>query len=169
MPHGNILNELALGVLLEADVATKDLDKGILGLELDTHHINSLEVAKSVVIEQNVAGVIDEADYEKWPEKGGSFLLLQPSKDQVRVIDKTIRVPEGPFVVSVNTPEELSGKVRDYLLIELNKLPLALVPMGYTGFAEPIDPAEYKTYFGMYRKLHPPKAQEVNNDGQPSE
>jgi len=155
MPYGNILNELALGTLHEANVASTELDKGILGLELDTHHISSLEVAKSVVLEQNVAGVIDEADYESWPEAGGSFVLLRPSKDQVRVIAKTISVPEGPFVVSINAPEELTQKVRDYLLKDLNKQPLALAPMGYTGFAEPIDPSEYNAYFKMYKKLHP--------------
>jgi len=172
MPHGSILNELALGALLESNVAKVDLDKGILGLELDTHHISSLEVAKSVVIENNVAGVIDEADYEKWPEKGGSLILLLPSKDQVRVIGKTIRVPEGPFVVSTNTPNEMTEKVKQCLFPESknagNLLKLALSPMGYTGFAEPIEPAEYELYFSIHKKLQPPEPQEPNPDSQPS-
>ncbi|MHC4445569.1 MAG: phosphate/phosphite/phosphonate ABC transporter substrate-binding protein [Planctomycetota bacterium] len=167
MPAGNILNELALGALLEAEVAPADLDKGILGLQLDTHHINSLEVAKSVVVEQNVAGVIDEFDYQKWPETGGSFLLLKPSKDQVRVLSKTIRVPEGPFVVSLKTPAELTEQVRNYLFPDSKtrkwELQMALTPMAYNSFAEPVNPAEYEAYFEMYGKFHPPKPEEVNS------
>ncbi|UCD27907.1 MAG: PhnD/SsuA/transferrin family substrate-binding protein [Planctomycetota bacterium] len=168
MPSGDILNELALGALLDSGIPKEEIDKGILGLELDTHHISSLEVAKSVVLE-NVAGVIDEADYNKWPEKGGSFVLLSPSKDQVRVIAKTIRVPEGPFVVSINTPKELTDKVRNYLLKDVNKEKLILAPMGYTGFAEPIDPEEYKPYFELHRKLYPPKPLELQTHTAPAQ
>jgi len=157
MPRNNIINKLAIGALMDAGVASADLDKGILGLELDTHHINSLEVAKSVAFENDAAGVIDEADYRKWPEKGGNLLLLSPSKDQVRVIAKTIRVPEGPFVASIHTQQETIEKVRDYLLNVLNKKEnnIILEPMQYSGFAEPIEPEEYDAYFELHRKLYP--------------
>jgi len=155
MPAGDVLNEAALGALLEAGISRKDIDKGILGLELDTSHISSLEVAKSVVLEENVAGVIDEADYESWPERGGSLVLLRPSKEQVRIIGRTVRIPEGPFLVSHETPEELRAKVRDYLLHEVRDKKIILGVLGVSGFAEPIDPGEYEPYFEVYRKLHP--------------
>jgi len=158
LPEENaILNEVALGALLESGIKKEDFDNGVLGLRLDTTHINSLEVAKSVVMEQAAAGVIDEADYDKWPEKGGSLLLLTPSKDQVRIIGKTVRVPEGPFVVSNETTPELTEKVRHYLLNVVGKKKLILGPMGHTGFAEPVDIKEYEPFFKLWRKLHPPE------------
>ena len=159
MPHGDVLNEAALGALVECGIAIKDIDKGILGLELDTSHISSLEVAKSVVLE-NAAGVIDEADYNKWPDKGGSLVLLVPSKDQVRVIARTVRVPEGPFVVSKETPEELREQLRHYLLEEVNSKKLVLAALGISSFGPPVSSDEYKPYFELRGRLKgkPPAA-----------
>jgi ABC-type phosphate/phosphonate transport system substrate-binding protein len=154
MPAGDVLNEAAMGALLEAGVQPKEVDKGLLGLELDTSHINSMEVAKSVVLE-DAAGVIDEMDYNRWPEKGGSLVLLSPSKEQVRIIGKTVRVPEGPFVASLQAPAELRDKVRRYLLEDLKKKTFVLGVLGVSGFAPAIDPSEYEPYFAVHRKLHP--------------
>lgn len=155
MPRGNLLNEAAVGALMDAGLSKADLDKGLLGLELDTYHISSLEVAKAVVLEGRAAGVIDEADYLAWRDTGGSLLLLSPSKDQVRVIGETVRIPEGPFVVSVNTDPALKAKVQDYLLQTLPKRKLVLAALGCTGFAPPIDPKEYEPYCRIHYRLHP--------------
>lgn len=133
-------------------IARTEIDQRLLGLKLDTSHINSLEVAKSVVLE-NAAGVIDEADYLSWPETGGGLVLLNPSRQQVRVIGRTIRIPQGPFVASLETPAELRTKVRKYLLEEVSRQPIILSILGIKGFAGPIDPAEYEPYFEMRRKL----------------
>lgn len=154
MPKGDVLNEAALGALVAAGVDSKSIDRGILGLELDTTHISSLEVAKSVVLEENAAGVIDEADYNSWPDHGGSLVLLSPSKEQVRVIGKTIRVPEGPVLVSTETPPELVEKMREYLLEVVGNRKLVIGTLGYNGFAPPIDPKEYEPYFEVRRKLN---------------
>lgn len=157
MPAGDILNEAALGALLEAGVDRQSIDHGILGLELDTRHINSLEVAKSAVLEGEAAGVIDEADYNAWPERGGSLLLLSPSKDQVRVIGETVRVPEGPVLMSTSIPEALQNELREYFMKKAAANPLAMAALGYKGFAAPIDPGEYEPYFRIHRKLFPEK------------
>lgn len=174
MPHGDLLNDAALGALMEAGIGDKEVDKGIPIPILDTHHISSLEVAKSVVLEEggNAAGVIDEADYNKWPEKGGSFLLLSPSKDQVRVIGKTVRIPEGPFVVSVNTTPELKEKAIDFLFnVAPKKHKLALLALNSKGFAKPVEAKAYEPFGQIYLKLHPPKApsdEEADSETQPS-
>ncbi len=154
LPAGDALNEAAAGALLEAGIARHEIDAGILGLGLDTSHINSLEVAKSVVLE-NAVGVIDEVDYLSWPERGGSLMLLAPSKEQVRVIGRTVRVPEGPFLASLQTPPELRETMKRYLLEELNNKAVVLGVPGVSGFAEPIDRSEYEPYFALLRKLHP--------------
>jgi len=155
---GNPLNDAALGVLLEAGVCEQDIDHGILGLSIDTYHINSFEAAKSVVYEKDSAGVVDESDYLSWPEKGGNFLLLSPSRDKLRVIAKTVRIPEGPFIASVKTEQKLMDRVRTFLLeVAPSKYKVALAAMGWHGFEEPIDPASYQPFAAIYRKLHPPR------------
>jgi ABC-type phosphate/phosphonate transport system substrate-binding protein len=166
MPHGDLLNDAALGALLEAGIEGADLDKGIPLPILDTHHISSLEVAKSVVFEEsnNAAGVIDEADYNKWPDKGGSFLLLSPSKDQVRILGKTVRIPGGPFVVSVNTSPELKEKAIDFLFnVAPKDHKLALLALNCKGFAKPMAAKAYEPFGKIHRKLHPPKAEPPNS------
>jgi len=156
MPRGDLLNDAAVGSLVEAGISVNDVDKSLFGLGLDTYHISSLEVAKSVVLEGKAAGVIDEADYQKWPEKGGSFVLLSPSKDQVRVIAKTLRIPESPFVASNQIEPELRAQVKDFLFkVAPDKYKLALAAMDVKGFAPPIDPKEYQPFADLYSKIHP--------------
>jgi ABC-type phosphate/phosphonate transport system substrate-binding protein len=161
LPEGSVLNDAALGALLEAGVAQAELDKGILGLTLDTRHISSAEVVKSVVLEGNVAGVIDEADYDKWPKTGGLLLLPVPlpSQDHVRIIARTVNVPEGPFLVSTQADPEMVAKVRDYLLNKVSQQKLVVAPLDYRGFAGPIDRKEYEPFFAIHRKLYPPQTQ----------
>jgi ABC-type phosphate/phosphonate transport system substrate-binding protein len=169
MPSGDVLNEAALGALLDAGVEPDNIDKGILGLELDTSHISSLEVAKSVVLEDNAAGVIDEADYQAWPETGGSLVLLSPSKAQVRVIGKTVRVPEGPFVASLAAPSDLRSKLRNYLLDDINNKKLVLGVLGVNGFTKPVAAEEYKDYAEVHRKLQARKNPQAPAETQESE
>jgi len=167
MPHGDLLNEAALGSLMEAGIGKAEVDKGIPIPILDTNHISSLEVAKSVVLEEGgqAAGVIDEADYNKWPDKGGSFLLLSPSKDQVRVIGKTCRIPGGPFVVSVNTTPEMKEKAIDFLFnIAPKDHKLALLALNCKGFDKPIDPKAYEPFGQIHMKLNPPKIEEPSSE-----
>ena len=106
MPSSDMLNQAALGMLHDAGIAEAAIDHGVLGLELDTHHISSAEVVKSVVIEGDGAGVIDEADYDAWAETGGIVLspLPIPSKDQIRVIARTVPVPYDGIFVSIRLP-----------------------------------------------------------------
>lgn len=157
MPDGNPLNDALQGALVEAGIPKDQIDKGILGLGLDTHHISSLEVAKSVVLEEKAVGVIDEADYDKWPKSGGSFVLLAPSQDQVRIIGKTARVPEGYFVVSAKAPPELKSKMEEFLFTAAPKHhKLALASMDITGYTRPSDQQEYESYCRLIRRLHQP-------------
>lgn len=159
MPRGNPLNDAAMGKLMESGLTREDISQGFFGL--DTYHINSLEVAKSVVFENWAAGVINEADYEAWPESGGSFVLLKPSKDQVRVLGKTVDVFEGPIVASMHTPPELVEQMEDFLFDKLSrkgifdKAPLILTILGCQGFDRPVDPEVYTPFSELYRTLYP--------------
>ena len=165
--RGNPINDGARGVLFEAGIGQQDIDHGFFGLGLDTFHINSFEVAKSVVMEANSAGVIDEADYQSWPDEGGNFLLLNPSKDQLRIIAKTVRIPEGPFIVSVKTNPKLVAKIKRFLLeIAPQQETMALAPMGYQGFAEPVEEKAYEPFTRIHQLLYPvqPETQPTNDN-----
>ena len=142
---------------MEAGLSRGNVDPGLLGLGLGTHHISSVEVAKSVVME-DAAGVIDAADYKNWKPTGGSVLLLTPSRDEVRVLGETVRVPEGPVVVSRETPKELADKFSEYLTRVLSERKVVLATLGCKGFAGPIDPKEYEAFCAIHRKLHPEPA-----------
>jgi ABC-type phosphate/phosphonate transport system substrate-binding protein len=155
MPDGNPLNDALVGAMVEAGIPKERIDKGILGLGLDTHHISSLEVAKSVVLEEKAVGVIDEADYNKWPKSGGSLVFLTPSQDQVRVIGKTARAPEGYFVVSAKAPPGLKSKIDEFLFTAAPKYhKLALASMDITGYARPSDEQQYESYSRLIRGLY---------------
>ncbi len=167
LPKDNVLNEAALGALMEAGLTRDELNKGLFGLGLDTSHISSLEVAKSVALEDRSAGVIDEADYNAWPESGGSLLLLLPSRDQVKVIAQTVRVPEGPVMVSIHTTPEMRERVSNYLLNVVSGRKAVLDLLGVKGFAPPIDPGEYAAFSALHLKLHPPE--EPVDTGDPAE
>jgi ABC-type phosphate/phosphonate transport system substrate-binding protein len=153
---GNPLNDAALKTLLDAGVCERDIDRGILGLRIDTYHISAFEAAKSVVYEKDSAGVIDKHAYLSWPEKGGNFLLLSPSRDKLRVLAETVRIPEGPFVASVRTKPKLVDRVRTFLLeVAPDKYKVALAAMGWRGFSAPVDPQAYEAFAAAYQELHP--------------
>jgi len=82
------------------------------------------------------------------------------SQDQVRILARTVHVPEGPFLASANTPPEMIDKVRGYLLNVAPQRKLILDPLGYSGFAEPLDPKEYQPFDAICAKLHPPEVLE---------
>lgn len=157
LPVGDRLNDAAIGAMIEAGVPRSEVTPGLLpGLSMLTYHINSLEVAKSVVVEDKAAGVIDEYDYNQWPQTGGSLLLLRPSKDQVRIIGKTVRIPGEPFMVSVKTDPELRERVRTFLFDEApRKHRLALAALNYKGFAPPVDAREYEPVGKIWHLLKP--------------
>ncbi len=168
MPRGHALNAAARAALLDAGMTAEEIDEGLV-LGLGRHHISSLEVAKSVVLEKDVAGVIDEADYLKWKKTGGSLVLLSPSQDEVRVIGETVTVPEGPVVVSLHTDPEMVAKVKDYFLNVAPRHKFVLASLGCTGFTAEYDPKVYDTYMAVYRRLNPEPPTIEGGEWEPSE
>jgi ABC-type phosphate/phosphonate transport system substrate-binding protein len=89
------------------------------------HHLNSFETAKAVIYERPLgiaAGFVAKDDYDKWPDTGGSLLLLRISKDQLRVLGETEPVPnlpDGPVLASAKADPELVKRVETFLFDEL--------------------------------------------------
>jgi ABC-type phosphate/phosphonate transport system substrate-binding protein len=162
------LKEAALGALMESNVLEEDLS----GLKLATGHLSSAEVVKSIVVESKAAGVISQAEYNKWPASGGFVLspVPLPSRDMVRVLGETVVVPNAAFVASVHADPDLVERVRESLMEDKFRRNIALAPMGYVGFTRPLSESEYLPFIELYRKLRPIDLEEMDQSmTQPAE
>lgn len=152
-PNHPALHWGALAAIEAAGVKESELAHQIVPIPGSLQfHLNSVEAAKAALfkVEADV-GVIDEADYLKWPETGGnvlaSALSISISRDQVKVIGKTDPIPlfpNGAVLASSKTDPALIALVRDYLVQTVPTdqritKPLGLVkyvPAGDTSTAE---------------------------------
>ncbi len=145
--------------LMQAGLSPADIQKELLPPPLAGHHLSSFEVAKAVANEPVAAGAVDEVAYTGWPEKGVPIIKATPiagvlqlvSRDQFRVIGKTITLPEGPIVASKKADPALVAAVKDYLLS--GEMPAAtLKPMDWRSFVA-VDAGEYDHVVTMLRQL----------------
>jgi ABC-type phosphate/phosphonate transport system substrate-binding protein len=136
-----ILHQGALEALSKAGVTEKDIPKELLPPY--GYHINSFEVAKSVLLEGVDAGVVDELDFDSWPEKSTVLTMLSVCRDRYRVIGKTEPMPEGPFIASVKVEPELFAQMQDLLINKLNGDKAVLGKLNYTKFVQG-DPKLYQ-------------------------
>jgi len=123
-PNHPALHWAALDALKEAGVQESELRKQLVPIPGSLQfHINSLEAAKAALLKIEAhAGVVEEAEFMRWPETGGNVLgnvlSLSISRDQLRVIGRTRRVPtfpSGAVIASRRADSELVEKVRAYL------------------------------------------------------
>lgn len=159
-PLGDATCDLAAQYcLMQAGLSPSDLQKELLPPPLAGHHLSSFEVAKAVANEPVAAGAVDEVAYAGWPEKGVPIIKATPiagvlqmvSKDQFRVIGKTITLPEGPIVASNKADPALVAVVKQYLLS--GEIPAAaLKPMEWRSFVA-VEAGEYDHVVSMLREL----------------
>ncbi len=115
------------------------LPSPIPGLMLQ-HHFNSFESAKAIVYELGTeAGVVDEVDYNSWPQTGGTFIPTTFSRDQVRILARTEAVPtlpDGPVLVSADADPQLVAGLKTYLTRTLSARKKVLDRLGVERFEE---------------------------------
>lgn len=135
LPKKDPLNAAALAALRAAGVGPDEIGKDrLLGYY---HHLNSLEVAKAVAYEGAAGGIVDEAEYQTWPERGGTVLLGLVSRDQFRIVERIEAVPEMAVLASKRADAALVAAARKYFLEEVNARRLTVLDwMGVRGFAE---------------------------------
>ena len=116
----------AMGLLDKSGIPAASIPRELLPIPGTLrHHLNSFESAKAVIYERPLgiaAGFVRKKDYDKWPDTGGSLLLLRISKDQLRVLAETDPVPnlpEGPVLAGAKADPELVNRVRTFLTEEL--------------------------------------------------
>ena len=145
--YKDLLTDLAAqAALAEAGVPVKKLLPELLlppPIAMEGRLYRGHAVAKTIVMDLTVnAGVVDELDYEKMPDTGGNF-ILGPSKDQLEIVGRTIRVPEMVVVAGPAASPEARQKLKAFLMNSIASDKLVCEQLGVTGFAEP-DPAAYE-------------------------
>lgn len=150
-PKGDpVLDEAALACLEREGLTVDDIAKEIVPIPGALQfHINAAEAAKEIVYgfgvgkQRTEAGVIEEWDYEDFPETGGRLLpLIRFSKDEFRVLAQTDPVPtrtlaDGPVLASADADPDLAAAVRDFLLAADDEHKDALRDLGVRRFHSP--------------------------------
>lgn len=143
--YKDLLTDVAAqAALAEAGVPVKKLLPELLPppIAMEGRLYRSHDVAKTIVVDLTVnAGVVDELDYEKMPDTGGNF-ILGPSKDQLEIVGRTIRVPEMVVVAGPAASPEARKELKAFLMNQVARDKLICEQLGVTGFTEP-DPAAY--------------------------
>jgi ABC-type phosphate/phosphonate transport system substrate-binding protein len=144
-PRGDaVLHLAAMRALQDAGVGPDDIKKELLPVPgALQHHLSGQEAAKAAVYEEGTAAcVVEEHEYEKWPETGGKLLTGKVSKDQVRVIGHTPEVPEGAILASKKADPALVDQVKAFLLERVAQKTEIVARMDLTGF----EPADTNTF-----------------------
>lgn len=154
-PKGDALLDVgAACTLWKAGVKREDIQKDkLLG---EYRHLNSQEVAKAVAYAKSAAGIVDEAEYRKWPETGGSLLLGTVSKDQFRILHRTIPVPEMIVLASEKADPVLVEKIHKYFVEEVNRKQLAVLSwLGVKGFRA-ATAEQFAPFVKLVNEVYPP-------------
>jgi ABC-type phosphate/phosphonate transport system substrate-binding protein len=166
-PKGDpLLDTAAVCALWQAGVKIDDISKDkLLG---EYRHLNSQDIAKAVVYGKVPAGIIDEADYRKWPKKGGS-LLLGVSQDQLRILQRTDPVPEMVVIASKKADPALVDKVKKYFLEDVHSGLKGLLVLSWFGIEKfvPATPERYAPFVKLVNEVHPPTSQPAEPQGEP--
>ncbi|MBI5863685.1 MAG: PhnD/SsuA/transferrin family substrate-binding protein [Planctomycetes bacterium] len=93
---------------------------------------NAADVLQSVSNASSDAGFVDELAWEELADQPPK--LGQPSKSGLRVIGKTIAVPDRLFLRSPTLDDATAAKAAEFLLSAAQKAPNALKPLHYGGF-----------------------------------
>jgi hypothetical protein len=127
-----ILHRAALATLAKAGIGEKDIPKEIL--PPFGFYMNSFEIGKAVLVEVAPAGIVDELDFESWPEKSTILTQLSVCQDRYRIIGKTEPVLEGPIIASIKTDPELVASMRNLLVNKLKGDKSVLGKLHYSGY-----------------------------------
>jgi ABC-type phosphate/phosphonate transport system substrate-binding protein len=154
-PSWDAVSHLAAAyALMQAGLEPSDVPRDLLPVPMaQRHHLDSFEVAKAVAYEPLVsAGAVDEVEYASLPETGGSVMFQTVSKDEFRVVGRTVNLPEGPIVASRKADPKMVALVKDYLLS--GQVPdKALKAMKWQRMV-PVQASEYAATGLIVQKLH---------------
>ncbi len=160
-----VLAVATLHVLETAGITKEDFQKELIpiipNLDRLQYHISSYEAAKEIVYGLGTeVGVIEEAEYESFPETGGRLLPLKFAKDDFRVLGRTATIRAetslaGPFLASAQANPEVTRAVVKFLSATDKEHERALHDVGLSRFD--LKPATHDTGSAVVRSAAPSK------------
>ncbi len=138
----------ALQLLARHGVRREDLSLELLPLPGSLRHLPDCKsVVQAVQSGAAAAGFVDEAAWRDLPASGKAG---EASQAGLRVLDKTIDLPDRLVVASAALDSEAAEKARRFLLAAREKAPKVLKPLRVAGYSEP-----HKTLLEACRELSP--------------
>ena len=129
-------HQAALKLLVEHGIGKTDLALEVLPIPGSLRHLPHMRaVAQSVISGSYDAGFVDEAAWEEFPERDAG--AGEPARDKLRVLAKTIPVPNRLVLCSSKLEPQAAAKVRSFLLGLGEHNPAALKMLALSGYAEP--------------------------------
>jgi ABC-type phosphate/phosphonate transport system substrate-binding protein len=116
-PRGDPVLHYATAAALEAAGVTVDaIQRELVPLHSLQYHLSAFESAKEIAYGTTDVGVIDQAEYESYPETGGTLIPVSFAKDQFRILGHTSPLDLGPFVAAPDADPKMTRAVRKFLL-----------------------------------------------------
>jgi ABC-type phosphate/phosphonate transport system substrate-binding protein len=129
-------HEAGLELLRRSGLAKTDLALELFPVPGSLRHFpNMRSIAQSVMSGGYDAGFIDEQAWEAFPEDDERE--GEPARDKLRVIARTVAVPDRLVVCSPKLSQADGEKIRRFLLAAAQEHPQILHPLRLSGYQEP--------------------------------
>lgn len=128
----------ALALLREHGLKKTDLSLSLLPVPGSLKHFSEMrEIARSVIGGSSDAGFIDQAAFDAFEQ--ASSIEGEPTRERLRVIARTIPLPDKLVIHSPKAEAQTVRKVADFLLSADQKHMEALRPLLFSAYREPTE------------------------------
>ena len=125
----------ALELLAQHGLQKTDLALELLPLPGSLKHMpNAAAVAQTVINKSSDAGFIDQRDWEALPPSAADN---EPAHDKLRVVARTIELPDRLVLASPKLSQDTTAKVRSFLLEADQEHPQTLHPLQVRAYQVP--------------------------------
>jgi ABC-type phosphate/phosphonate transport system substrate-binding protein len=133
-PRGDARTHLAaMALLRDHGLVKTDLSLEVLPVPGSLKHFPQMrDIAQSVINHSSDAGFIDEAAFEMFPESAAPE--GEPTRDKLRVIARTMPVPQKLVIRSPKVATDVANEVTDFLLTADRNHPDALRPLLFSAY-----------------------------------
>lgn len=136
-PHGDARTHHAALALLRAHGLKKtDLSLSLFPVPGSLKHFPKMrDIAQSVINGGSDAGFLDELAFERFPPT--SDVEGEPARGQLRVIARTMSVPDKLVLRSPKAEARVAEKMAEFLMTVGTRHPQALRPLLFSAYREP--------------------------------
>lgn len=126
----------ALQLLQDGGLDKTDLSLEVLPLPGSLRHLpDGRAVAQAVMSGSANAGFVDQAAWEAFAEH--QEREREPARDKLRIIARTVVLPQRLMIASSKLDDAAAGKVRAFLLAVGTQHPEVLKPLDISGYQVP--------------------------------